>query len=54
MSVPDKQRERYLTFVDDYFNVISEYPESQYRKELDGLYTKVQKILKKDSSEENN
>jgi outer membrane protein assembly factor BamD len=54
MSVPEKQRERYLTFVDDYFNVVSEYPESQYRKELDGLYAKVQKILKKDSPEENN
>jgi outer membrane protein assembly factor BamD len=54
MSIPDKQRERYLTFVDDYFNVISEYPESQYRKELDGLYAKVQTILKKNSPEENN
>jgi outer membrane protein assembly factor BamD len=54
MSVPEKQRERYLTFVDEYFNIVSEYPESQYRKELDGLYSKVQKILKKDSPEENN
>lgn len=54
MSVPDKRRERYLIFIDDYFNVISEYPESQYRKELDGLYAKVQKLLKKNSPEENN
>lgn len=48
-SVPDKQRERYLVFVDDYFNLISEYPESKYAKELDGLYKKVQKILKQDN-----
>lgn len=43
-SVPNKQKERYLTFVDDYFNVISEFPESKYRKELDELYDKVQKL----------
>lgn len=53
-SVPDKQHERYLTFVDDYFNVVSEYPESKYRKELDSLYGKVQKILKKDSTSNDN
>lgn len=50
-SVPDKQRERYLVFVDDYFNLISEYPESKYAKEVGSLYEKVQKILKK---QENN
>ena len=44
LSVPDKQKERYLTFVDDYFNVISEFPESGFRKELDKLYEKVQKL----------
>lgn len=48
-SVPDKQRERYLVFVDDYFNLISEFPESKYARELDGLYKKVQKILKQDN-----
>ena len=35
LSVPEKQKERYLTFVDDYFNFIGEIPDSQYRKELD-------------------
>ena len=43
MSVPDKQRERFLTFVDDYLNFIGELPDSHYRKELDSLYAKVQK-----------
>ena len=48
MSVWQKQRERYLTFVDDYLNFVGEYPESRYRKELDGHYRQVQKILGKD------
>lgn len=46
-SVAKKQRERYLTFVDDYFNVVSEFPESKYRRDLDPYYKKVQKILEK-------
>ena len=41
MSVKAKQKERYLTFIDDYLNFIGEYPESDYRKELDSLYEKV-------------
>ena len=45
LSVPAKQKERYLTFVDDYFNFIGELPQSQYRKELDIVYRKAQKAL---------
>jgi len=45
MSVKEKQRERYITFVDDYLNFVGEYPESSYRKELDTHYRAVQKIL---------
>lgn len=41
LSVQSKQKERYMVFVDDYLNFIGEYPESHYRKELDGLYAKV-------------
>ncbi len=40
-SVKEKQKERYLDFIDDYYNFISEYPESKYRRELDGLFAKV-------------
>lgn len=40
-SVKEKQKERYLDFIDDYYNFISEYPESKLRKELDGLFGKV-------------
>lgn len=47
LSVQVKQKERYMTFADDYLNFVSEYPDSEHRKELDGLYRKVQKILGK-------
>ena len=49
LSVASKRRDRYLVFVDDYLNFVGEYPESHYRKELDGLYRKVQNILGKDA-----
>lgn len=45
MSVESKQKERYLTFVDDYYNFIGELPDSPYRKELDVLYRRSQKAL---------
>lgn len=44
-SVSAKQKERYLSFVDDYLNFIGEIPESHYRKELDSVYQKAQKAL---------
>ena len=56
LSVPAKQKERYLTFIDDYLNFAGEYPESKYKSEMDGLYRKVQKILGRggETSVENN
>ena len=45
MSVPEKQRERYLTFIDDYFNFVGEYESSPYRREMDTLYKRAQKAL---------
>ena len=47
-SIPSKQKERYLTFIDDYYNFIGEIPESNYRKELDTAYNKAQKSLGRD------
>ncbi len=47
-SVQAKQKERYLTFVDDYLNFIGEIPESHYRKELDTVYRRAQKALGRD------
>ncbi|MCF0177408.1 MAG: outer membrane protein assembly factor BamD, partial [Bacteroidales bacterium] len=45
-SVEEKRYERYLTFLDDYYNFVSEYPESEHRKELDTIFDKVDKIVK--------
>lgn len=45
LSIPSKQKERYLTFVDDYYNFIGEIPESKYRKELDNIYMRAQRAL---------
>ena len=45
LSVASKQKERYLTFVDDYLNFIGEIPESRYTKELKTLYAKAQRSL---------
>lgn len=52
-SISSKQKERYLTFVDDYYNFIGEIPDSHYRKELDNVYKKVQKALGRDVNVEN-
>lgn len=51
LSVQEKQKERYLTFVDDYYNFIGEIPDSHYRKELDSVYKKAQKALGRHSVE---
>lgn len=45
LSVPAKQKERYLIFIDDYLNFVGEIPQSHYRKELDLVYRRAQKVL---------
>lgn len=46
-SVPSRQKERYLSFIDDYYNFVGEYPESSKRKELDGYYERALFFTKK-------
>ena len=46
-SIPSKQKERYLTLIDEYYNFISEFPESQYRKEVDSMFKKAQEVTNK-------
>lgn len=46
-SVKERQKERFLTLVDEYYNFISEFPESKYRKEVDDMFQKSQSYLKK-------
>ena len=50
-SIPAKQKERYLAFVDDYLNFVGELPDSEYRKELDVVYRKAQKALGRHGAE---
>ncbi|MCQ2142749.1 MAG: outer membrane protein assembly factor BamD [Bacteroidales bacterium] len=45
LSVPAKQKERYLVFIDDYLNFVGELPDSPYCKELENLYKKAQKAI---------
>ena len=45
LSIPEKQKERYLTFIDDYLNFVGEYDASPYRREMDVLYKRAQKAL---------
>ena len=44
LSVKAKQKERYLAFLDDYFNYIGEYPQGVWREDLDRLYAKVKNM----------
>lgn len=46
-SVPSKQKERYMSMIDEYYNFISEFPDSKYRKELDQMFEKAQIVTKK-------
>lgn len=46
-SIPAKQKERFLTLIDEYYNFISEFPESHYRKELDSMFKKAQEVTNK-------
>ena len=45
LSVPEKQKERYLAFIDDYLNFVGEYDTSVYRREMDILYKRAQRAL---------
>ena len=47
MSVPSKQKERYMTFIDDYLNFVGESPEAKYSKERKGMYARAQRALGK-------
>lgn len=44
-SVPEKQKERYQTTLDEYYTIIGEYPNSMYLKEIEEIYSKTKKAL---------
>ena len=45
-SVEDKKEERARDTQDEYYNFITEYPNSKHRKEADRMFTQVKKMLK--------
>jgi outer membrane protein assembly factor BamD len=45
-SLASKQKERYQTTLDDYFSFMEEFPQSQYSKEVDGIFQKTNRYLK--------
>lgn len=45
LSVKQMQKERYLTFIDDYYNFIGEYPAAKERVALDNCFVKAQKSV---------
>lgn len=46
-SVPSKQRDRYQAVIDEYYNVISEYPASKYKKSADNMHSEALDFLGK-------
>jgi len=44
-SLPARQRERFVNVIDEYYNFISEYPESLHRPELDKLFQRAQTYI---------
>lgn len=46
-SIKERQRERFMTLADEYYNFISEYPDSKRRKEVDKMFDVAQQYIKK-------
>lgn len=51
-SVASKQKSRFLDMLDAYYNFVSEYPESKYKKEAAKMYDYTQRFLKAEESGE--
>ncbi len=45
-SVADKQRDRYQQSIDEYYNLVSEYPESKYKRDAEKIYKELQEKTK--------
>jgi outer membrane protein assembly factor BamD len=46
------QRERFLNVIDEYYNFISEFPDSKYRKEVDVMFKKAQQVTTRNNKTE--
>lgn len=47
LSFAVKQKERYQATLDDYYSFMEEFPKSQYSKDVNGIFEKTNKFLKK-------
>ena len=47
-SISYRQRERFLSVIDSYYNFVSEFPESKYMNEVEGMFKRAQKATGKD------
>lgn len=47
LSIPEMQRERFLVVIDSYYNFISEFPESEYRRSVDNMYKRAQQFTRR-------
>ena len=45
LSIPQKQKERYMVFIDDYLTFIGEFPESPRCKDLEHLYRRAKEKI---------
>lgn len=46
-SIRSLQRDRYLDMMDSYYTFVSEYPESEYRKEVDRMQRAAKAYIEK-------
>lgn len=45
-SVAEKQQERFQTALDEYYSFVEEFPESDFRKDVDEIYSDTARFLK--------
>ena len=46
-AMPDKQKTRYQDTLDEYYSFMEEFPKSQYSKDVEDIFQKTNKYLKK-------
>ena len=46
-SVPEKRRERFQNTLDEYYNLMSEYPETKYKREAERIYANSVNVVEK-------
>lgn len=46
-SVPERQRDRYQSVIDEYYNIISEYPETKHKEKVNDMHQEALNFLGK-------